>query len=52
MRYYIKEAIDKLSLKELRESVLVEMRTKPLLTDEETEYLLKAYDDKIAELYW
>lgn len=48
----IKKSVDKLSLEELRESILVEMRTKPLLSNEACDYILQAYTDKLAELYY
>jgi len=48
----VKESIKDLPLEELRKSVLVEMRNKPILTPEACEFLLQAYTDKLAELYW
>ncbi|WP_157875601.1 MULTISPECIES: hypothetical protein [unclassified Streptomyces] len=48
----VKSSIEGLSLEELRDSVLCEMRNKPLLDREACEYLLQAYTDKLAELYF
>ncbi|MGW0930660.1 hypothetical protein [Streptomyces sp. NPDC002644] len=48
----VKASVESLSLGELWESILVEMRTKPLLDPEACEFLLQTYTDKLAELYW
>jgi hypothetical protein len=48
----VKKSVETLSLEELRDSILVEMKTKPLLDAEACEFLLQIYTDKLAELYW
>lgn len=48
----VKKSIDVMTLEELRASILVEMRSKPIFHREVAEYLLQAYTDKLAELYF
>jgi hypothetical protein len=48
----LKPGIDEMSLEDLRASILVEMRNKPVFTPEVSKYLLQAYTNKIAELYY
>ncbi|MEU0912173.1 hypothetical protein [Streptomyces althioticus] len=48
----LRKSIEEMSLGDLRESILVEMKTKPVLTPETAEFLLQTYTDKLAELYW
>jgi hypothetical protein len=47
----MKASILLMSLEDLRTSILVEMRTKPCLSRETAEFLLKTYDNRLAELY-
>ncbi|MEU0158987.1 hypothetical protein ABZ154_09125 [Streptomyces sp. NPDC006261] len=48
----LKPGIDKMDLKDLRTSILVEMKNKPVFSPEVSEYLLQTYTDKLAELYF
>lgn len=44
--------IQGMPLEELRRSILVEMRSKPVCSPEVCEFLLQTYTNKLAELYW
>lgn len=47
-----KTSILLMSLEDLKTSILVEMRTKPCLSRETAEFLLKTFENRLAELYW
>ncbi|WP_371666022.1 hypothetical protein OG306_33385 [Streptomyces sp. NBC_01241] len=48
----LKASIDDMSLSDLRLSILVEMRNKPVFSQEVSEYMLQSYTDKLGELYY
>lgn len=48
----LKPGIDAMDLNDLRVSILVEMKNKPVFSPEVSEYLLQSYTDKLAELYY
>jgi hypothetical protein len=48
----IRRDIEHMSLEDLKRSVLVEMLTTPMLTNETAEFLLQTYENRLAELYW
>lgn len=39
-------------IEDLRDRILVEMRNRPMLSNESCEFLLQTYTDKLAELYY
>jgi hypothetical protein len=48
----IKQDIDSMSLEDLRVTILVEMKQKPAWQPEVCDYLLEAFENRLAELYW
>ncbi|MEU0952833.1 hypothetical protein ABZ353_10895 [Streptomyces niveus] len=49
---HLRQSIDEMTLEDLHSSILVEMNSKPAFSREVTEYLLQAYTNKLAELYY
>lgn len=47
----LKRSIDVMTLEDLGESILAEMRNKPVLSREACEFLLQAYANRLSELY-
>lgn len=48
----VRADIESMSLEELTASILVEMRTRSMVSKETAEFLLETYRNRLAELYW